>query len=176
MKFNSGQELHVIMNDQTVMEYAKMLEHMPENVKAMHHLDTSFEFDNRYVSVVSYRHHLLYRQNTANNLQTEPTVPLFYYVHQRKAAEDHDLAFYIARREITKLIGNLFEEKPKILVTDREFKGNNYLPNTNHAYCWNHLRKNVTWHAKTNLKISQADTKLIGHDVYRIFMSRTSDR
>lgn len=170
------QELIVIMNDNSVHEYGKMLTEMPQDVKAMHLLDTSFEFDNRYVTVVSYRHHLLYRQNTANDLQTEPTIPLFYYVHQRKAVEDHELAFFVARREIKKLIGDVFEEKEKILVTDREFKGDNYLPNTDHAYCWIHLQKNVKWHAKTRLKIGEADARIIRQEVFQMFMSTTEER
>lgn len=175
--FTPNHEMFLLMNRDAVEEYGKMLRNMPAGVTAMHHVDTSFEFDNRYLSVLSYRHHLLVRQNTISDGEgTEPTIPLFYYLHQRKSREDHEHAFYLARREIMKIIPIEFTNAPKILVTDREFKGDNYLPNTQHVYCWNHIRKNIEWHAGQSLKLPRDVQTLIKNDVYPMLMSSSEDR
>lgn len=62
------------------------------------------------------------------------------------------------------------EEHPKILISDREFK-EDYMPNTEHVYCWNHIRQNVEFHARDKLKMNEDDRRRVNNDLSAMLRS-----
>ena len=158
--------VHILVNPETLTEYRKMLQAMPHEEKAIHQLDTSFNFNEKYVTCLSFRHHLLLQRDTLNTSKTMPTIPLMTYIHQRKSVDDHDLAFFWGRKAITKFVPE-FETKGKILISDREFKRNDYMPNTDHVYCWNHIVRNLDYKAR-DMHIGVEDRQQLQTDIYRM--------
>jgi hypothetical protein len=92
---------YVLCKKEILMEYRKLIECMPRDKPLIHHLDTTFEYNRKYLSVLSFRHEMLVDHATKT---TEPTVPLFSYIHQRKSKFDHELAFFAARQAISKAV------------------------------------------------------------------------
>ena len=62
------------------------------------------------------------------------------------------------------------EEHPKILISDQEFK-EDYMPNTEHVYCWNHIRQNVESHARNKLKMNEEDRRRVNNDLSAMLCS-----
>ena len=62
------------------------------------------------------------------------------------------------------------EEHPKILISDREFK-EDYMPNTEHVYCWNHIRQNVEFHCRDKLKMNEDDRRRVNNDLSAMLRS-----
>jgi len=158
---------YVLCHEEILEQYRKAIDIMPTDEPLVHHLDTTYEFNKKYLSVLSFRHPALADRRTKT---TEPTIPLFSYIHQRKAKYDHDLAFWAARQAISDAVPR-WEEKSKILVTDREFKSDNYMPNTKMVYCWNHLLKNLDYHARDKVKLSAEDASAAGQDLQGMLRS-----
>jgi hypothetical protein len=152
---------YVLCHPEILKEYRKALELLPRDEALIHHLDTTFEFNKKYLSVLSFRHPLLVDRASQRR---EPTIPLVTYVHQRKAKFEHDLAFWTARQVISDSVPGWADRK-KILVTDREFKTNDFMPGTDMAFCWNHLQKNLDFHARDKLKLSAEDASVAVGDL-----------
>jgi len=158
---------YVLCHEEILEQYRKAIDLMPRDEPLVHHLDTTYEFNKKYLSVLSFRHPALVDRRTKT---TEPTIPLFSYIHQRKAKYDHDLAFWAARQAICDAVPR-WAEKSKILDTDREFRSDDYMPNTKMVYCWNHLQKNLDYHARDKVKLSAEDASAAGQDLQGMLRS-----
>jgi len=136
------------------------------------HYDTSFEFSNKYLSTLSYRHPLMERRVPLKNIRSaHPIVPLITQLHETRSKNDHQIFLHQAKA----LLGdNLFDRQRKVFVTDEEFQEMNAWPNTNQAYCWLHQRQNIEFKAK-QVKVSIEDRKLIQQDVIRFLSHQTED-
>ena len=167
--------LYLLVNPDTLREYQRMLDHIPEGTKVVHQLDTSFDFNGKYLTCLSFRHELLAQEDTINNLNTKPTIPLMTYIHQRRSNDDHESAFYWGRRAIERQVPD-FATSPKILITDREFKGNDYLPNASHVYCWNHIITNLDFKASTDPRIAEGARPDIIADMYAMLRSESVEQ
>jgi len=152
---------YVLCHPEILTEYRKALDLLPTDEPLIHHLDTTFEFNKKYLSVLSFRHPQLVDRATQRR---EPTVPLVSYIHQRKPKFEHDLAFWTARQVISDAVPG-WSGRKKILVTDREFKSDDYMPGTDMAFCWNHLKKNLDFHARDKLKMSPEDASVAVSDL-----------
>lgn len=164
--------LYVLVNQETLEHYRTVLRNLPEGHITQYQMDTSFNFNNKYLTTLSYICPIFVRPETANNKATMPTIPLFSFVHQRKTDFDHRKAFFIAKEVITNVIPE-WETYPKLLVTDREFRGNDYLPNARHVYCWNHLKKNLDYYAYNNLHLNEDIRRQASRDFVGMIRSRT---
>ena len=167
MKLNDATPEHkalVVSNDETIEEYRRMITNMDEKTPIIHQIDTSFNFNGCYLTTLSYRHDYLVRTKTiGDGTATAPTIPLFSYVTQRKSAVELDHAFYRINRTLQACIPT-WEQHPKILISDREFK-EDYMPNTEHFYCWNHICQNVEFHARNSLKMNEDDRRRVNNDL-----------
>ncbi len=108
---------NILCHPDILAEYRKALDLLPRDQLLIHQLDTTFEFNKRYLSVLSFRHPQLIDCPTQ---RTEPTIPLVSYIHQQKAKYVHDQAFWTAHQVILEAVPG-WAERQIILVTDREF-------------------------------------------------------
>ena len=45
------------------------------------------------------------------------------------------------------------------------------MPNTEHVYCWNHIRQNVEFHARDKLKMNEDDRRRVNNDLSAMLRS-----
>ena len=97
--------------------------------------DTTYNLGDCYVSALLYRHFLF---------ENSPTIPVAFYLHERKKEETHEDFF----REISRQVPLLLEKDVPIIV-DRELaitKGiETIFPNWTVLNCWNHLKRDVRY-------------------------------
>jgi hypothetical protein len=159
---NSPYYAALFATDKALDELKKVVANMPEDAILTMHYDTTYEYGNYFISVLSYRHPFLQRTDgKAKYLSDMPIVPVFYCLHEKKFEDTHKWLFnrmeYIfdqrylhARRK--------FSEVDKALVSDREYYGHKLLHNCKTVHCWLHLRKNVEFAAKKrHLSVNEMD-------------------
>ena len=66
--------------------------------------DTTFTLTGLYISVLSYIHPFLVKNNT----NTSPVIPLAYFYHEKKYEKTHNEFFRFVNNNCTKLIITLF--------------------------------------------------------------------
>ena len=156
---------------------------LPPNQYLVLHYDTTFKVGNQSVSILMYRHPFLETIATAGRYQnSEPLVPLFFMVHHLKSEDVHVTMFKMASDFLAKKYPHLknvekqFSSRKKLLISDREFSGEKFLPNTKSVYCWNHLEKNLEFKTrKLSPALTEKQVKEVKHDFKVMETSTTED-
>ena len=141
--------------------------------------DTSFECsDIGYVSPVVYAHPALRTQRAYDNGHHPNAMALLQtMVHQTKDKLNHKDNFLQLDHEFD------LKSKNIIIVTDKEFKGDELIQNAKTVLCWNHIRKAVERKATQLFKMEQyaktslwkSVTYLMEADSVELFNSRLDD-
>ena len=141
--------------------------------------DTSFECsDTGYVSPVVYAHPALRTHRTYDNGHHPNAMALLQtMVHQTKDKLNHKDNFL----QLDHQFG--LQSKNIVIVTDKEFKGEELIPNAKTVLCWNHIRKAVERKATQLFKMEEhakrklwkSVTYLMEADSVELFNSRLDD-
>jgi hypothetical protein len=138
------------------------------------HYDTSFNFSNKLLSTLCIRHpglEVIRNINDPTIRNTSPTVPLMNMIHDHKPTVQHDRAFIALQHAMKEHAPNLWQY-PKIITSDREFKDlGSKFPNTQHAYCGFHIKRNAEFKAK-ELKMNTIEQNIVKHDIDKFLGSR----
>jgi hypothetical protein len=152
-----------VANTETLQELDKMIKNMTPGEMIEMHFDTSYNFNNKYMSALSFRHNLLERIDSSEDFRNKsPIIPIVTCLHEKRS--DHDIdSFFLTAKEVLKKNVSNFESQNKVLISDREFTKDDYLPSCHRAFCWNHIRQNLERKAM-DLKISDGDYENIKKD------------
>jgi len=169
----------IFATDKALDELKKVIQHMPKDDTLLFHYDTTYEYGNYFLSILSYRHPLLQCITTRPGyLSDMPIVPLFYCMHEKKLQDTHKWMFnrmeHTFDQRYVKLVNNLASVK-KVIVSDREFEGGNYLHNCETVHCWLHLEKNLDFNASKKPDVTEADKVELKKDFFAMIRSRSEE-
>ena len=121
------------------MLYQPLLDVMEKVLRLSHdtvclHYDTVFNIGDFYLSTVTFRH-MLFKKN--------PVMPFAFFIHSRKFHDNHVDFLKCIRKKVP-----LLATKRIIIVTDQEFNLSEIFPAGVHAFCWNHLERDLHFHLK----------------------------
>lgn len=110
------------------------------------HFDTTFKFGNYYLSPLIYRHpQVMLKARNKDNECDDAIVPLVHILHENKSHASLN-NFFFWFNQLMDANCPEFQDWPKVLVSDREFR-DTYLPNTKRVYCKIHILKDLERHA-----------------------------
>lgn len=125
----------IFLTSQPILEIVRFLLERPPSVRKKlmeFHYDSTFRIGEFFVSVLSFRHYMLYG---------EPVIPCAIFIHQRRFLDDH-LAFLKLVGETCPSLAN----EEFAFISDREFnKISTVFPNARHFYCWKHVRDDIRY-------------------------------
>jgi len=127
-KITPSQQIIVALPE-NVEEFRHVLRTIDEDHTLELHYDTSFEFSNKYLSTLSYRHPLTERKTAGDHVRSKhPIVPLVSQLHETRSKNDHINFLQESRR----ILGEEnFNRQHKVFITDEEFRDINMWENTN---------------------------------------------
>jgi hypothetical protein len=165
----------LLSNEATIREYRNMLRNTHEQNQAIiHQIDTSFDFNGEFLTCVSYRHPYIAREETVNAGNPVPkTIPLFTYIHTRRTEEEHDHAFHKMNRLLERKVPE-FAQRNKVMISDREFQGP-FFPNTTPVNCWNHMARNLEFHARDRQKMPVEHRRALNNNLYALLKSSSEE-
>ena len=162
--------------DKSLDELKKIISNMPDNAQLLLHYDTTYEYGNYFISILSYRHPFLQRTDSKPGyLSDKPIVPIFYCMHEKKFQDIHKWLFNRMEHIFDQRYPNIrrsFKSVQKTLVTDKEFNGHELLHNCNTVHCWQHLRKNIDFTAHKK-HLSAGEVTAVVKDFEAMLTSRT---
>ena len=169
-----------LATDDGLTEMRRVINNMPEGKRLVMHYDTTFEFGNFYVSILSFRHPFLRTTTTSHKEDRSDAliVPVFIMIHQKKFAYTHkflmDSAIHAYDERYTHAT-HTFANIPKVLVSDGEFLGHELLPNCATVHCWRHLKANVKRQAEYKKHLRPVEVDIIMTEFGRILKSRSRE-
>ena len=126
--------------------------------------DTTFNLGDFYVTPIVFRH-IVFKEN--------PTIPLFFMIHQRKYQALHEQFLNIILKEVP----NIHIKKVPI-VCDREVGILNaikaVLPNCPILICWNHIKRDIKQWLKYS-KASSSDISIYMDHIKQLIQSGTEE-
>lgn len=155
--FGLPSNAYVLANNESTENLKNLMRTTNDDVKLVLHMDQTFNFGKYYLTPLLMRHPQLERiESSDKNINKEPIVPLITLMHQKKSKQDIE-NYMVSVKQYMEQNCPQFLERDKILVTDREFK-ESYLPNTQRAFCWNHIQQNIKFQVTLIEKLKQIET------------------
>ena len=156
-------------------ELRRVVNNLPKGQVLECYYDTTFEFGNYYVSIFSYRHPFLQRiVKNSYSRSDKPIVPVFIMIHQKKLIASHEFMLKTAEDSFDRKFTHArktFANTPKVLVSDKEFDGEQLLSNCKTIHCWNHLKQNVANEATYKKHLREKDIQKVKDDFDEILLS-----
>lgn len=136
---------YLLATTKGIENFRHFLQNAPRDVPIMIHYDTTFKHGDFFTSAITYRLSLMETTVKGKNISHEPIMPLFLYLHERRPTVVHKEGWNSMKTVLENILKEdmvLFNDQPKVLVTDREFPPVDW-PNCPTVYCWNHIRDNI---------------------------------
>ena len=138
------------------------------------HYDTTFQYGDYYVTILSYRHPYIEKIKSKNsNINDQAIVPLAVIFHHKKAQFVHKTAMDTVTRRLDEGHPEAkysFTNTPKVVISDREFVGSELLTNATTLWCHIHLQKNCKEQAR-KLGYKNDEAIEIGQNVVALLRS-----
>ena len=138
------------------------------------HYDTTFQYGDYYVTILSYRHPYIEKIKTkTTNINDQAIVPLAVIFHHKKAQFVHKTAMDTVTRRLDEGHPDTrysFTNTLKVIISDREFVGSDLFPNARTLWCHIHLQKNCKEKARS-LGYKNEEAIEIGHNVVALLRS-----
>lgn len=151
----------VLLDSFTVRELETVIDTVDDSEVLKLTYDTTYQIGGMHCSILALRHPLHgKKEQSIHTVDDTPIFPLAFMVHERRPQMGHSLFFTILQVRLSEMMRKKTFEKfinmKKALITDREFRRDDFMPNTVRVYCWRHLRSNMK-HELEKMKSKEGD-------------------
>jgi hypothetical protein len=172
-------------SDQALINLTECISNMDEDTPLVFHYDTKYGYGDYFLSVLSYRYHLMERTwAPRSTINREPIAILAILLHDHRPLIDHKRFMDLMQDIMTKTTlqkKKKFKDVKKFLVTDREFDRIDW-DNTKLTYCQLHIRQNIERQARKLgykneeiIKLNQEVLRLINSSSLEKYTKRLSE-
>lgn len=143
------------------------LKELEDDTVPVIHYDTTYNMAGMNCSVLTMEHPFVTRPKNPEQSGVNTVVAAMFHERRPQGTHDHFI--------VNSSLHMKTNDQRTILVVDREFKEVPTMPNQSKALCWNHLKENAAYHAKTEGFTTKVQQKEVKASLHKLLMSQTPE-